>query len=119
MFHAISSMWLTVCGSAVHVLQLTVRDALNSALDEEMSRDPAVYILGEEVSPLICLCAAHWLLCWPEQHGFRNPPTTPSSSAAAVAPTAIIMQLLACLPQCVNVWLLSAVGEQAMLLPVM
>jgi pyruvate dehydrogenase E1 component beta subunit len=37
-------------GSAVHVLQLTVRDALNSALDEEMSRDPAVYILGEEVS---------------------------------------------------------------------
>jgi hypothetical protein len=30
-------------------LQLTVRDALNSALDEEMSRDPAVYILGEEV----------------------------------------------------------------------
>lgn len=31
------------------LLQLTVRDALTSALDEEMARDPAVYILGEEV----------------------------------------------------------------------
>lgn len=31
------------------VLQLTVRDALNSALDEEMTRDDKVYILGEEV----------------------------------------------------------------------
>lgn len=28
---------------------MTVRDALNSALDEEMTRDPSVYILGEEV----------------------------------------------------------------------
>eukprot|EP00775_Hariotina_reticulata_P013465 gene13465-13591_t len=31
------------------VQQLTVRDALNSALDEEMTRDEKVYILGEEV----------------------------------------------------------------------
>eukprot|EP00879_Flechtneria_rotunda_P013351 GHRR01013941.1.p1 GENE.GHRR01013941.1~~GHRR01013941.1.p1 ORF type:complete len:229 (+),score=52.03 GHRR01013941.1:110-796(+) len=29
--------------------ELTVRDALNSALDEEMARDEKVYILGEEV----------------------------------------------------------------------
>ena len=29
--------------------QMTVRDALNSALDEELARDPSVYILGEEV----------------------------------------------------------------------
>lgn len=29
---------------------ITIRDALNSALDEEMSRDPDVFILGEEVS---------------------------------------------------------------------
>lgn len=36
------------CGVST-VVQLTVRDALNSALDEEMTRDPAVYILGEEV----------------------------------------------------------------------
>ena len=31
-------------------LQLTVRDALNSALDEEMVRDDSVFIIGEEVS---------------------------------------------------------------------
>lgn len=29
--------------------EMTVRDALNSALDEELARDPTVYILGEEV----------------------------------------------------------------------
>jgi pyruvate dehydrogenase E1 component beta subunit len=28
---------------------MTVRDALNSAMDEEMARDPKVMILGEEV----------------------------------------------------------------------
>lgn len=31
------------------LLQMTVRDALNSALDEEMSADPKVYLMGEEV----------------------------------------------------------------------
>ena len=39
-------------GQAVHEahwLQMTVRDALNSAMDEEMARDPDVFILGEEV----------------------------------------------------------------------
>lgn len=30
--------------------QLTVRDALNSAMDEEMERDERVFILGEEVA---------------------------------------------------------------------
>ncbi|RZC42310.1 pyruvate dehydrogenase E1 component subunit beta, mitochondrial [Asbolus verrucosus] len=30
--------------------QMTVRDALNSALDEEMSRDERVFIIGEEVA---------------------------------------------------------------------
>lgn len=29
--------------------QMTVRDALNSALDEEMTRDKAVFVIGEEV----------------------------------------------------------------------
>ncbi|CAO2829015.1 unnamed protein product [Amaranthus hypochondriacus] len=29
--------------------QMTVRDALNSALDEEMAADPKVYLMGEEV----------------------------------------------------------------------
>lgn len=32
------------------LIQMTVRDALNSALDEEMARDDKVFILGEEVS---------------------------------------------------------------------
>jgi len=32
------------------VKQLTVRDALNSALDEEMAKDERVFILGEEVA---------------------------------------------------------------------
>lgn len=30
--------------------QLTVRDALNSAIDEEMTRDEKVFIMGEEVA---------------------------------------------------------------------
>jgi len=29
---------------------MTVRDALNSALDEEMTRDETVFIMGEEVA---------------------------------------------------------------------
>uniref|UniRef100_A0A453L9A2 Pyruvate dehydrogenase E1 component subunit beta n=1 Tax=Aegilops tauschii subsp. strangulata TaxID=200361 RepID=A0A453L9A2_AEGTS len=29
--------------------EITVRDALNSALDEEMSADPSVFLMGEEV----------------------------------------------------------------------
>lgn len=28
---------------------MTVRDALNSALDEEMAADPKVFLMGEEV----------------------------------------------------------------------
>lgn len=30
--------------------QLTVRDALNQAMDEEMEKDDRVFILGEEVA---------------------------------------------------------------------
>jgi pyruvate/2-oxoglutarate/acetoin dehydrogenase E1 component len=29
---------------------MTVREALNSALDEEMSADPKVFVMGEEVA---------------------------------------------------------------------
>jgi len=36
---------------------MTVRDALNSALDEELGRDPNVFILGEEVRVWICGCS--------------------------------------------------------------
>ena len=36
--------------SAAPPTLMTVRDALNSALDEEMERDDAVFLLGEEVA---------------------------------------------------------------------
>ena len=36
--------------SAARPAQVTVRDALNSAMDEEMSRDERVFLLGEEVA---------------------------------------------------------------------
>ncbi|KAJ8931123.1 hypothetical protein NQ314_016004 [Rhamnusium bicolor] len=35
---------------AVTTKQMTVRDALNSAMDEEMERDERVFLLGEEVA---------------------------------------------------------------------
>jgi hypothetical protein len=36
---------------------MTVRDAINSALDEELARDSKVYILGEEVWRIrYCVC---------------------------------------------------------------
>lgn len=31
-------------------VQITVRDALNAAMEEEMERDPNVFLLGEEVA---------------------------------------------------------------------
>ena len=31
-------------------VQLTVRDALNAAIDEEIKRDPRVFLMGEEVA---------------------------------------------------------------------
>ena len=55
-----------------HVLLLqtiTIRDALNSALDEEMARDGDVFILGEEVSGTFVIsassCAVGACLCCP------------------------------------------------------
>lgn len=36
--------------NAVAAKQMTVRDALNSALDEEIERDDRVFLLGEEVA---------------------------------------------------------------------
>ncbi|KAF4390514.1 hypothetical protein F8388_006011 [Cannabis sativa] len=36
-------------GSGTSSAMMTVRDALNSALDEEMSADPKVFLMGEEV----------------------------------------------------------------------
>lgn len=34
-------------------MQLTVRDAINSAIDEEMARDDKVFVMGEEVRTYI------------------------------------------------------------------
>lgn len=33
--------------------QLTIRDALNTAIDEEMQRDERVFVMGEEVELLL------------------------------------------------------------------
>lgn len=32
------------------ILKMTVRDALNSAMDEELARDEKVFLMGEEVA---------------------------------------------------------------------
>jgi hypothetical protein len=48
----------TCLDSDLFLAQMTVRDALNSAMDEEMDRDKDVFILGEEV----CLCVD--VQCW-------------------------------------------------------
>ena len=44
------------CHALVHIIlhylfqTLTVRDALNAAMDEEIERDPKVFLMGEEVA---------------------------------------------------------------------
>ncbi len=47
---------------------MNVRDALNSAIDEEMSADSKVFVIGEEVRSLPELSAFGWKLehlqCW-------------------------------------------------------
>lgn len=40
----------TQCTLLLFLMQVTVRDALNMAMDEEMKRDERVFILGEEVA---------------------------------------------------------------------
>ena len=42
--------WFEVSSGVGAEQQMTVRDALNSALDEEIARDPKVFVLGEEVA---------------------------------------------------------------------
>jgi len=41
-----------------------VREALNSALDEEMSADPSVFLMGEKVPPVTELVFFCSLLCF-------------------------------------------------------
>lgn len=40
----------SVCVNTLLILQVTVRDALNQAMDEELERDERVFLLGEEVA---------------------------------------------------------------------
>lgn len=43
---------------------MTVRDALNAAMDEEIARDPKVFLLGEEVAEYdgaYKVCAWYWI----------------------------------------------------------
>lgn len=44
---SLSIQWMSIKNL---LYQLTVRDALNSALDEEMERDEKVFVMGEEVA---------------------------------------------------------------------
>ncbi|KAJ6810872.1 pyruvate dehydrogenase E1 component subunit beta-1, mitochondrial-like [Iris pallida] len=46
-FSPVASIWPKSYASAAK--EMAVRDALNSALDEEMSADPKVFLIGEEV----------------------------------------------------------------------
>lgn len=43
----------------VHHVQINVRDAINSALDEELARDERVYMMGEEVWQGLCTVGLH------------------------------------------------------------
>ena len=47
---SIRRTFATAAAPAEEKHSLTVRDALNSALDEELARDDKVFILGEEVA---------------------------------------------------------------------
>ena len=47
-FSRVDKLRFCICWFDNHA-QMTVRDALNSALDEEMSADPKVFLMGEEV----------------------------------------------------------------------
>jgi hypothetical protein len=47
-FDKIQRLYATQAGS--ETVQVTVRDALNAAMEEEMERDSSVFLLGEEVA---------------------------------------------------------------------
>lgn len=46
-------------------VQMTVRDAINSAIDEELARDSKVFVLGEEVRHIHMLDRADVLFVFP------------------------------------------------------
>lgn len=46
----LESKWFSAEAQLTKTAQITVRDALNQAMDEEMARDERVFLLGEEVA---------------------------------------------------------------------
>lgn len=74
-----------------HRPQMTVRDAINSALDEELARDDKVYVLGEEVS-------AAWRSL--HAHGMRRtqPPAHPLQRGAkrSLVPLSCAFSVMVC-----------------------
>ena len=58
--------------------QLTVRDALNSALDEELARDDTVFLLGEEVRPQVYLLLMLVMHCQTSSLGSQSSVQTKS-----------------------------------------
>lgn len=54
-------------------LQITVREALNSALDEELERDDSVFVLGEEARYHTISVSSSWVLNLHEDMGCQAP----------------------------------------------
>ena len=51
LFRNSSSLWTRGLSTTTSVqAEMTCRDALNSAMDEELARDDKVFIIGEEVA---------------------------------------------------------------------
>jgi pyruvate/2-oxoglutarate/acetoin dehydrogenase E1 component len=60
---------------------MSLRDAINSAIDEEMERDGSVFVIGEEVAQYQGAhrprARAHTRLCAPPAHPPARPLLTP------------------------------------------
>jgi hypothetical protein len=54
--------WVAASKRFMSTSEMNVRDALNSAIDEEMSADSKVFVIGEEVRSLPELSAFGWKL---------------------------------------------------------
>lgn len=48
--NSVRSLQTSCCVILTRVSQMTVRDALNVAMEEEMMRDDTVFVMGEEVA---------------------------------------------------------------------
>ena len=55
---------LSTSPAVMNLKPLTVRDALNAALDEELERDEKVFLLGEEVAQYDGAYKVKWHVFW-------------------------------------------------------